>query len=198
MASLDSDRFLDSYEVMIEPLARDRRKGGGWIALFALCIAAWMLWPSARPTDAPRPVLAARRSAPTPLPTPQGETVPARFFDGVPIRPAGSADIDARGMVPHPITPTHARIFRENNLIGDLNGAMDVKDATGLRRLLKQYRDEYPEDAHVLQDGYEMVANCLDQPGPETRSLAQRYYDEQLDSGLRRYIRRYCLEGASP
>ena len=119
-------------------------------------------------------------------------------FDGVPIRPAGSADIDARGMVPHPITPTHERIFHENNLIGDLNGAMDVKDAAGLRRLLQQYRDEYPEDAHVLQDGYELIANCLEQPGPETRSLAQRYYDDQLDSGLRRYVRRYCLEGANP
>lgn len=97
-------------------------------------------------------------------------------------------------MLPHPITPQHERIFHENNLIGDLNGAMDVKDAAGLRRLLAQYRDEYPEDAHVLQDGYELIANCLEQPGEATRAAAQRYYDEQLDSGLRRYIRRYCLE----
>ena len=83
-------------------------------------------------------------------------------------------------------------------LIGNLNGAMDVKDAAGLRELLKQYRDEYPEDAHVLADGYELIANCLERPGPETRNVAQRYYDEQLDSGLRRYIRRHCLEAISP
>ena len=102
------------------------------------------------------------------------------------------------GMLPHPITAEHQRIFRENNLIGDLNGAMDVQDAAGLRALLKQYRDEYPEDAHVLADGYELIANCLEQPGPETRAAAQRYYDEQLDSGLRRYIRRHCLEGSNP
>jgi hypothetical protein len=49
----------------------------------------------------------------------------------------------------------------------------------------------------VLQDGYELIANCLEKPGYATRAAAQRYYDEQLDSGLRRYIRRYCLE-ASP
>jgi hypothetical protein len=97
-------------------------------------------------------------------------------------------------MVPHPITPQHQRIFRENNLVGDLNGAMDVKDVTGLRRLLRQYREEYPEDAHVLQEGYEIIANCLERPGAQTRAIAQRYYGEQLDSGLRRYIRRHCLE----
>jgi hypothetical protein len=101
-------------------------------------------------------------------------------------------------MVPHPITPQHERIFRENNLIGDLNGAMDMKDAPGLRRLLQQYRDEYPEDAHVLQQGYAIIASCLESLTPETRSAAQRYYDEELDSGLRRYIRRHCLEGRSP
>lgn len=101
-------------------------------------------------------------------------------------------------MLPHPISPEHQRIFRENNLIGDLNGAMDVKDVAGLRKLLQQYREEYPEDAHVLQDGYELIANCLERPGPETRPIAQRYYDEELDSGLRRYIRRHCLEASNP
>lgn len=113
----------------------------------------------------------------------------------VPIRPAGSAELDARGMQPHPITAQHQRIFRENELIGSLNGAMDVKDAAGLRRLLQQYRDEYPEDAHVLADGYELIADCLERPGSQTRAAAQRYYDERLDSGLRRYVRRHCLEG---
>ena len=106
--------------------------------------------------------------------------------------------MNAVGMLPHPITPQHERIFHENNLIGDLNGAMDVKDVAGLRQLLKQYREEYPEDSHVLQEGYELIANCLERPGPETRAVAQRYYDEQLDSGLRRHIRRHCLEASSP
>lgn len=118
--------------------------------------------------------------------------------DGVPIRPAGSDEVNAVGMLPHPITPEHQRIFRENNLIGALNGAMDIKDVAGLRTQLRQYREEYPEDAHVLQDGYELIANCLERPGPETRATAQRYYDEERDSGLRRYIRRHCLEAPTP
>jgi hypothetical protein len=178
---------------------RDPRGGAGLAALVALGIAAWwMLRTPAIPADAPHSAVAADAVPAAPSPAPKRDTIPASFFDGVPIRPAGSAEVDARGMVPHPITPTHERIFHENNLIGDLNGAMDAKDTAGLRRLLKQYRDEYPEDAHVLQDGYELVANCLDQPSRATRAVAQRYYDEQLDSGLRRYIRRYCLEAASP
>jgi hypothetical protein len=158
-------------------------------------LAWWLLSPSARPPELPGAVAVTKAPEPAPVPVVHAPTEPVNFSpEGVPIRPAGSAEIDATGMQPHPITPQHERIFRENNLIGDLNGAMDVKDAAGLRQLLKQYRDEYPEDAHVLADGYELIANCLERPGPETRAVAQRYYDEQLDSGLRRYIRRHCLE----
>jgi hypothetical protein len=166
-------------------------------ALILVALAWWALRPAATPPDLPGPALVARTAEPQRAPPQQ--TTPVDFTpDGVPIRPATSAVADAQGMVPHPITAQHARIFRENNLIGDLNGAMDVKDAAGLRRLLAQYRDEYPEDAHVLQDGYELIASCLENLTPETRARAQRYYDEQLDSGLRRYIRRHCLEASSP
>lgn len=119
-----------------------------------------------------------------------GDTLP----DGLRIAPANSGEPHEEGMVPHPITPQHERIFRENRLVSQLNGAMDVKDTRGLRSLLEQYRDEYPEDAHVLQDGYRIILNCLERPGAETRAVAQRYYDERIDSGLRRYIRRHCLE----
>ncbi|HVY28145.1 MAG TPA: hypothetical protein VHB79_16420 [Polyangiaceae bacterium] len=160
--------------------------------LTLLCV--WLLRSSAPPPEMPD----AREEAvavPPAAPRAAAETIAVDYSpDGVPIHPPGNANIDARGMLPHPITPQHERIFRENNLIGDLNGAMDVKDSAGLRRLLAQYRDEYPEDAHVLQRGYELIADCMESPGPETRAVAQRYYDEELDSGLRRYIRRYCLE----
>ena len=169
----------------------------GLLALAAL--AWWARRPAPAPAPAPRPgpVLAGRGAER--VPALRAAAAPVNFTpEGLPIRPAGSVDMDSAGMVPHPITPQHQRIFRENNLIGDLNGAMDVKDAPGLRRLLQQYRDEYPEDAHVLQDGYAMIASCLESVTPETRAAAQRYYDEELDSGLRRYIRRHCLEGPIP
>ena len=158
--------------------------------------AWWRLGPSSMPPELPRP--AAATPAPEAAPAVNAQTAPVNFQDGVPVYPAGSAQANGEGMVPHPITPTHERIFRENNLIGVLNGAMDVKDVAGLRALLKQYRDEYPEDAHVLADGYQLIADCLEHPGAETRAVAQRYYDEQRDSGLRRYIRRYCLEAPNP
>lgn len=169
-------------------------------ALAAGALAWWALRPSATPPDLPGPgSVAAAAEATEPAAKPQAETSPVTYYQGMPVRPAGSGDVEhAEGMLPHAITPTHERIYRENALIGNLNGAMDVKDAAGLRELLKQYRDEYPEDAHVLADGYELIANCLERPGPETRAVAQRYYDEQLDSGLRRYIRRHCLEAPTP
>ena len=158
----------------------------------------WLLQPAAAPPERAGPAAQASPPAAAPAAAP-AEVTPINFSpEGVPIRPAGSAEVNAEGMQPHAITPTHERIYRENNLIGDLNGAMDVKDGPGLRRLLRQYRDEYPEDAHVLQDGYELIANCLEQPNGANRAVAQRYYDEQLDSGLRRYIRRHCLEAINP
>jgi len=172
---------------------RSRRWGLGLgCALAAGALGWWLLRPAAVAPDVPGPAARAQESAPAPQA--EASTAPVSFYDNLPIRPAGSVAANAQGMIPHPITPQHQRIFHENNLIGDLNGAMDAKDAAGLRALLRQYRDEYPEDAHVLQDGYELVANCLEHPDAETRAIAQRYYDEQRDSGLRRYIRRYCLE----
>lgn len=178
----------------MHPLSR--RLPVGLAALLAAgAVAFWLLRPSVPAALPAAPTIVA---APARAPLDDAATAPADFTpDGIPIRPAGSAQVNAEGMVPHPLTPTHQRIFRENNLIGNLNGAMDVKDAAGLRALLKQYRDEYPEDAHVLQDGYELIADCLERPGRETRAVAQRYYDEQLDSGLRRYIRRHCLEASN-
>ena len=173
-----------------------RRWGAGLAALLAVgALGWWMLKPSSVPPDLPGPAAAAPAPQAAAAPAPvHAETAPINFQDGVPVYPAGSAQVDGAGMVPHPITPTHERIFRENNLIGDLNGAMDIKDFAGLRALLRQYRDEYPEDAHVLADGYALIADCQEHLDATKRSVAQRYYDEQHDSGLRRYIRRYCLE----
>lgn len=94
---------------------------------------------------------------------------------------------------PHPITPQHERIFRENELIGDLFGAMDVKDGAGVRRLADRYRREYPEDPNQLQRGYDVIADCLEHPGPEATAAGQRYYDAERGSILRRFVARHCL-----
>jgi hypothetical protein len=200
MEELDPDRLLDRDQTLMESLhMRSRRWSTGLASLLAAAaLAWWLLRPSSVPPELPGPAAATPMTAAAPAPAEPPVTNANFTEDGVPIRPAGSVDGDAEGMRPHPITPQHKRIFRENDLIGALNAAMDQKDVAELRSQLKQYRDEYPEDAHVLADGYQIIADCLEYPGPQTRAVAQRYYDEELDSGLRRYIRRHCLEEATP
>ena len=168
------------------------------LLLVAGVVSYCWLSPSAIVARTPRAQLTDSSPARPPgEPTAAGLAPRDSASDSPRFRAAGSVAGNARGLLPHPITPQHERIFRENALLGELNGALDVRDVAGLRRLLASYRDEYPEDAHVLQDGYELIANCWERPGAATRAAAQRYYDERLDSGLRRYIRRHCLE-ASP
>jgi hypothetical protein len=115
--------------------------------------------------------------------------------DGLPYMPASpDAPAPAGPVHPHRITAEHERIFRENATIQTLNDAMDSKDARGLRRFLTRYRLEYPEDAQQLQQGYELIANCLEERSGY-REAAQRYFDEETASSLRRFVLRHCLGG---
>jgi type IV secretory pathway VirB10-like protein len=140
--------------------------------------------PQALAPAAPPPVPDEKPSAPVPVSAPAPEPPPA----------PPPEEAHRPGEQPHPITPAHERIFRENNLIGQLNGALDVKDAAGVRRLLGAYRAEYPDDPNHLQTGYAVIADCLDHPGPSSRAAGQRYYDVERGSILRRMVDRYCLE----
>ena len=109
------------------------------------------------------------------------------------VQAANVDPLPADARQPHPITPAHIRIQRENNLIGALNGAMDAQDAAGMRKLVDEYRDEFPEDANDLQKGYEVIADCLDHPGAASSTAGQRYYDQARGSILRRFVARNCL-----
>jgi hypothetical protein len=73
---------------------------------------------------------------------------------------SASPDLDQTPRVPYPISPEQQRIFRENNLIARLNAAMDSGDFLELRRRNSEYRKEYPDDAHLLQDAYDMIADA--------------------------------------
>ena len=118
--------------------------------------------------------------------------------DGVPIMPPGPDDPHPNTFVhPHPITPQHKRIFRENALLFQLNEAMDGNEAPRLRGLLKQYTDEYPDDPHDMQKGYALIADCIEHPSADTRAAARRYWDEETASTLRRFVMRHCLEDAA-
>jgi pyruvate/2-oxoglutarate dehydrogenase complex dihydrolipoamide acyltransferase (E2) component len=139
------------------------------------------------PVAAPSPAVAPPAPAPTgaapeaPPPTPEGPAAATAPSDaGEELRPS------------HPITPTHMRIQRENNLLGSMNGAMDVEDGAGLRNLLDQYRQEYPDDPNQLQEGYGVIADCLQHPGPTATAAGHRYFDRERGSILRRFVARHC------
>jgi len=152
--------------------------------------ALWWLLGGRAATRAPTPDVEAELAeppAPSPRPLPPPRPPAAR-------PPAAAPVPDDDPVHPHPITAAHQLVFRENALIGAINGAMDVKDARGLRELLDQYRREYPEDPSQLQEGYRIIADCLDNPGAASTAAAQRYCDVERGSTLRRFVGRHCLE----
>jgi hypothetical protein len=106
-------------------------------------------------------------------------------------QPSAAADLDGH---PHPITPEHERIQRELQLIQQLNDALDLRDAPQMRARIADYAREYPDDPNAMREGYERVADCIEDPGERTREAGRDYYDRERASTLRRYIRRICLE----
>jgi hypothetical protein len=169
-----------------------------FIALFGVFLPARLPGLPARERDLPpaAPLAPVPVSAPLALADPAPHPAPLeRATDGVAIMPQQPLDTAVAGpMHPHPHTPAHERIYRENLLLGQLSGAMDQQDLDGLRHLLRQYREEFPEDAHRLQDGYALIADCLEASSPATRARAEGYWREQRGSTLRRYVRRHCLD----
>ena len=119
------------------------------------------------PAAAPPPPPVAPRPAPAPARPPAPDPDEVITSDGLPIMPVRG---EPSGPVhPHPITPMHQRIFGENRLVGGIEGAMEIKDTAGMRRLLEKYRREYPEDDQEAQDGYAIIADCIDHPGATER-----------------------------
>src|SRR5262249_52772828 len=147
--------------------------------------------PAAEEEAAPEPaapqVAAAKPAEPrrAPPPAPAADPEAVTTSDGLPIMPVRG---EPSGPVhPHPITPQHQRIYAENRLVAALDGAMDDKDVPGMRRLLEQYRREYPEDDNQLQDGYALIADCLDHPGAPARAAAEQWLDSHNGSSLKRF-----------
>lgn len=146
------------------------------------------------------PVVTAR-PVPSAAPAPSGKHKPAPLEymgDGVPIMPVDNEDSHDFYAHPHPITSAHKRIFRENNLLYQLNEAMDGREVVRLRALLAVYREEYPEDPNEMQEGYALIADCIDSPSEQVRARARKYYKEEIASTLRRFVARHCLDGVPP
>ncbi|WP_437580779.1 hypothetical protein [Sorangium sp. So ce887] len=95
---------------------------------------------------------------------------------------------------PHPITPRHLEIQHENGLIALLNDAMSARNGARMRELVHEVRRTHPRDSDPLQDGYEIIAGCLEAPGEASRAAAAGYYAEHRASTVRRFVRTLCLE----
>jgi hypothetical protein len=130
-----------------------------------------------------------RRQATGPLSSSNG-----KIPDAVPVMGPGNSDSTKTGpRRPHPITPKHESIFRENAILGSLNGAMDVGDVDAMREMNRKYKIEFPQ-AGTLQEGYDIIADCIEQRSTQRRDRAESYYEEKRASTLRRYVRRYCFK----
>lgn len=67
--------------------------------------------------------------------------------------------VHEEGEHPHPIAEEHERVFSENDLVGDVLGAINISDSDGLRELSATYKLDHPE-ALVMYQGIDIIADC--------------------------------------
>jgi hypothetical protein len=72
---------------------------------------------------------------------------------------------------------------------------MDVRDGPGLRKLVNQYQQEFPDDPNQLLEGVRIIADCLERPGAASTAAGKRYDEQERGSILRRFVQRHCLGG---
>jgi hypothetical protein len=207
--ALAADRHLDGDGAVMGRSTQGLLLALGALSLFGLLVA-WF-GPSEPPRRIPSaPALAEQGATPvvrsaSPL-SPSGDHPPPRIAKGVEARALAPPEVRLRPLAeeapghdarehPHPITERHRRIQHENNLRALLNEAVTARDGERVRVLLREYRLSHPEGDNRLQAGYEVLAECLANPGNSARVEAARYYDAHRGSILRRSIRRVCLEG---
>lgn len=113
----------------------------------------------------------------------------------LPVRDPEPIDSHAGPVHPHPMTLERDRIQYENQLLGRMHDAVDLADPVRLSDELARYEREFPDDPNQLQSGFRVILACLESPGPTSTASAQRYFDEERGSTLRRFVARHCLGG---
>jgi hypothetical protein len=171
------------------------------IALAAALLAAPIAWltPARSSTGAPArsPALAATSTAVAARPPPHTDTrsrAPAR-----PEAARSPAPVIAQEQpegLHHPITPEHARLYRDVDLLDDAWQALKASDYAGARAALARHRSEYPSAHDDLNEGLSLLADCVEEPSDRTRARALRFYEEHTYSMARRRIRRECLQSS--
>jgi hypothetical protein len=174
---------------------RGRFRALFWLAWIALGTALGVSLCQSRrpPPEAASEPTATRETEPAALPSPAATPMRAAPTAVAPaLEPSDSEPPEP--VHPHPITPKRIHIQRENQILQALNDAMDLNDGARLRQILNQYREEFPDDPNQLQEGYQIIANCLEHPGPDSTNVGHRYYDEERGSILRLFVARHCWE----
>ncbi|KYF70323.1 hypothetical protein [Sorangium cellulosum] len=169
----------------------------------ALCLVTRSRSPDGRPLpsarqEAPRgeaPREGASRRAPEEPPALAGSAEPAEAVGGLPLVGPSPDDRHDGPAHPHPTTPRHLEIQHENGLVALLNDAMSARNGARMRELLNEVRRTHPGDANGLQDGYGIIADCLEAPGEASRAAAEGYHARRRASTVRRFVRTICLEG---
>jgi hypothetical protein len=143
----------------------------------------------------------APRQAPAPASThamtPSGHaptTVPADPYAGMYAGP-GPDDPAGPGMLPHPITAEHVRLYRDVELLDSAWRALERGEFERARTLLREHASEYAASRYDdINDGLTILADCMERPSAAARDRAQRFYDEHTSSTTRRRIRKHCLQ----
>lgn len=94
---------------------------------------------------------------------------------------------------PHPITPSHTKLFKANARMGQVLGAIDVADAQGLRKLSQLYKEDSPDEVATYA-ALDVIADCIETNDEQSAYNAQLFYDTERASRLRRYVRRFCFK----
>jgi hypothetical protein len=144
---------------------------------------------------ATRSLAAAPHVLPSPAVLAADETaVPTDPYAGMYAGP-GPDDPAGPGMLPHPITAEHVRLYRDVELLDGAWQALKRRDFQQARVLLRQHSSEYGSTGYDdLNDGLTLLADCMERPSATTRERAQRFYDERTASTARRKIRKHCLQ----
>lgn len=163
------------------------------LLLLGALLGVWLLKPAAvAPSTSTRAEPREVQLIPA-FAAPQQVEPTAAPLEDTPVMQAGSEDNTQAGpRHPHPIDDTRRRIYRENNLIGTMNQAMDLGRYEELRTLNAQYREDYPEDEHVLQAAYDLIADCQEGLSAERQARAREFWKQHRSSQLRRFVRRHC------
>lgn len=104
------------------------------------------------------------------------------------------SDLDVE---PHPLTAERQAFDRQHALFAAVQEAIEGGYFGLARDLLAEHERNFgdEEDWRDQRVGFELVIDCLENPGAETRARAAEFVAQERLSPLRRRVRRTCLLG---